>query len=196
MARNRKCVLCDDLITDEQGVPYKGRYAHQKCFNAAIKALQGNKIEKISNAEQKRKKVSKAKPKTELKEALSEDEYQNKQIYYHYLKKLIGEEQLSAKIYALSDDYIKRYGFSYEKMYQTLVYLHEIIEKELTDDIVGIIPYYYTEAMQYYDNIKKIEAKNRNIDITHMYKERTIVVQPKKRKIKQLAIETIGKEVD
>lgn len=192
----RKCIICNEPLIDEQGVPYKGRYAHQKCFNIAMKTLQKDKNKEIDKVAEKKKVGRKAKPKAELKEALSEEEYQKKQQYYKYLRQLLDEEELSAKIYALTEDYIERYKFSYESMYQTLVYLHEIIEKELTGDIVGIIPYYHSEAMQYYESVNKVAELNKNIDISKMYKEKTIIIQPKKRKIKQIDIESIGKGVD
>ena len=72
MARQKKGIICNELIVDEQGVPYKGRYAHQKCFNIAIKALQKDKSEQIDKVAEKKKVGRKAKPKAELKEALSE----------------------------------------------------------------------------------------------------------------------------
>lgn len=196
MARQRKCVICNELIVDEQGVPYKGRYAHQKCFNIAMKTLQKDKNKQIDKIAEKKKAGRKARPKAELKEALSEEEYEKKQQYYKYLRQLIEENELSAKVYALTEDYIKRYEFTYESMYQTLVYLHEIVEKDLTGDVVGIIPYYHSEAMQYYESINKVAELNKNIDISNMYKEKTIVIQPRKRKIKQIDIESIGKGVD
>lgn len=194
MARQKKCVICNELIVDEQGVLYKGRYAHQKCFNIAIKTLQKDKSEQINKVAEQKKVGRKAKPKAELKEALSEEDYEKKQQYYKYLRGLVDE--VSAKIYALTEDYIKRYEFTYEGMYKTLFYLHEIVEKDLTGDVVGIIPYYYTEAMQYYEAINKVVELNENVDISNMYKKKTIIVQPKKRKIKQIDIESIGKEVD
>lgn len=194
MARQKKCVICNELIVDEQGVPYKGRYAHQKCFNIAIKTLQKDKSEQINKVAEQKKVGRKAKPKAELKEALSEEDYEKKQQYYKYLRGLVDE--VSAKIYALTEDYIKRYEFTYEGMYKTLFYLHEIVEKDLTGDVVGIIPYYYTEAMQYYEAVNKVVELNENVDISNMYKKKTIIVQPKKRKIKQIDIESIGKEVD
>lgn len=196
MARQRKCVICSELIVDEQGVPYKGRYAHQKCFNIAMKTLQKDKNKQIDKIAEKKKVGRKARPKAELKEALSEEEYEKKQQYYKYLRQLIEENELSAKVYALTEDYIKRYEFTYESMYQTLVYLHEIVEKDLTGDVVGIIPYYHSEAMQYYESINKVAELNKNIDISNMYKEKTIIIQPRKRKIKQIDIESIGKGVD
>lgn len=191
----RKCVICNEIL-DEQGVQYKGRYAHQKCFNIAMKTLQKEKNKEIDKVTEKKKVGRKAKPKAELKEALSEEEYRKKQQYYNYLRGLIDGEELSAKIYALTEDYIERYKFTYESMYKTLVYLHEIIEKELTGDVVGIIPYYHSEATQYYESIDKVAELNKDIDISKMYKEKTILIQPKKKKIKQIDIESIGKGVD
>lgn len=193
MARQKKCIICNELIIGEQGVPYKGRYAHQKCFNIVMKALQKDKNEQIEKIKQKKER--KSKPKAELKEALSEEEYEKKQQYYKYLRQLITGE-LNAKIYALTEDYIKRYSFSYESMYKTLVYLNEIAEKDLSGDVVGIIPYYHNEASQYYDSIDKIKEANKEIDVTKMYREKTITIQPSKRKIKQIDIESIGKGED
>ena len=80
-------------------------------------------------------------------------------------------------------------------MYKTQVYLHEIIEKDLTGDVIGIVPYYHTEAMQYYESVDKLEEHNESMDISNMYKEKTIIVQPKRRKIKQIDIQSIGKGV-
>lgn len=195
MGRLRKCVICNENIgADEISVPYKKRYAHQRCFNIAMKTLQKDKSEQIEKVCEQKK--SGRKPKAELKDALSEEEYVNKQKYYQYLKMLVDDNKLSAKIYVLSEDYIKRYNFTYENMYKTLVYLHEILEKELTGDIVGLIPYYYSEAMQYYSSVERIVEINKNADISQMYKEKTIIIQPKHKKIKQIDITSIGGEAD
>lgn len=196
MGRYKKCIICDESIIGEQGVPYKGRYAHQKCFNIAVKALQKNKIEQIDEIIKKKKEKNIKKPKAELKEDLSEEEYKKKKQYYEYLRGIVNENELNAKIYALTEDYIKRYNFTYENMHKTLIYLKEIVEKDLTGDVVGIIPYYYSEAMRYYETVNNVAQHNENIDISKMYKEKTIVVQPKQRKIKQIDIESIRKEVD
>lgn len=196
MAARRKCVICNEPIVDEDGVPYKGRYAHTKCFNIAIKTLQKDKTEQIDKIATKKKVGGKAKPLAELKEALSEEEYANKRQYYNYLRSLTEGEELSAKVYAVTEDYIKRYGFTYESMYKTLVYLHEIIEKDLVGDVVGIIPYYHTEAIQYYKSVDRLNEHNENMDISNMYKEKTIIIHPKKRKIKQIDIQSIVEGVD
>jgi hypothetical protein len=192
----KKCKICNESIIGEEGVPYKGRTVHQKCFNIVVKTLQKNKVEKITEAEEKKKRGRASKPKAELKSGLSEEEYKEKQDYYNYIRSIVGKEELSAKTYALSEDYIKRYGFTFFSMHRTLIYLHEIISKELTGDIVGIIPYYHTEALQYFSSLLKVEELNKNINTSGMYKEKIIQIKPSKRRTKQISIESIGKEDD
>ena len=78
-------------------------------------------------------------------------------------------------------------------MYLTLVYLSEIKEKELRGDMVGIIPYYYDEALSYQKSVQKIEEINRDIDVSGMYNRKTVYIRPKQRRKKQLNIEDITK---
>ena len=193
MATKHKCALCGEYINSPSDeVPYKSRYVHKTCFNASLKAIKKDKDEKLAD-KTKSKAKSKPKPKAELKEAVSEEEYAEKKQYYQYLRTLINEE-LSAKVYALSDQYVSRYNFTFKEMYQTLVYLHEIVEKDLVGDIVGLIPYYLSEAQNYFKSIEQVEEVNKNIDINKMYKEKVVRIQPKKRIINQIDIESIGKE--
>ena len=187
----RKCIICGEWIESaSQSIPYKGRWSHEKCFQLALKITKKDKDEKL--AERSKPKKKQAKPPAELKDAVSEEDYAEKKQYYQYLRTLIDDE-LSAKIYALSDQYVSRYNFTFKEMYQTLVYLHEIVEKELVGDIVGLIPFYLTEAQNYFKSIEQVEEANKDIDISKMYKEKIIRIQPKKRNIKQLDIENIGK---
>ena len=67
--------------------------------------------------------------------------------------------------------------------------------KELTSDIVGLIPYYYSEAQSYYESLKKIEENNRWVNYKNMYKEKVIYIQPgRKRSPVLLDIKSIDKE--
>ena len=188
----RKCIICGEWIeNNSQSIPYKGKWSHEKCFQIAVKAIKKDKDEKL--AEKTKPKAKPApKPKAELKDAVSEEEYAEKKQYYQYLRELINDE-LSAKVYALSDQYVSRYNFTFKEMYQTLVYLHEIVEKELVGDIVGLIPFYLSEAQNYFKSIEQVEEVNKSIDISKMYKEKVVRIQPKKRIIKQINIEDIGK---
>lgn len=197
MASKHKCALCGEMINSPSDeIPYKSRFVHKTCFNASLKAIKKDKDEKLAEkSKAKAKTKSTPKPKAELKDAVSEEEYAEKKQYYQYLRELINDE-LSAKVYALSDQYISRYNFTFKEMYQTLVYLHEIIEKELVGDVVGLIPYYLSEAQNYFRSIEQVEEVNKNIDVSKMYKEKVIKIQPKKRVMNQIDIESIGKEVE
>ena len=193
MAAKHKCALCNTYIDNPSDeVPYKNRFVHRTCMNASLKAIKKNKDEKLAQKAEESKRRKSPKPRAELKDAVSEEEYADKKQYYQYLRELINEE-LSAKVYALSDQYVSRYNFTFKEMYQTLVYLHEIIEKELVGDIVGLIPYYHDQAKDYYKSIEQVEEANKDIDISKMYKEKVIRIQPKKRIVKQIDIESIGK---
>lgn len=197
MARKRVCVLCGKTINDtEDSVPYKGRYAHNNCFKVAVKAVHVNKTEKLEQkAEEKtvKKRGRPSKPKAELKDAITEEEYRQKKNYYEYLKATVGEV-LPAKIYILTEKYINQYSFTYEGMYQTLIYLKDILEKDFTEDIVGLIPYYYEKAEQHNKTLKKVEENNKDKDIKSMYHNRIIYIQPKRKERKQIDLTSIGKE--
>ena len=190
--RKRICVLCGKTIEDNNdSVPYKNRYAHSTCFRAAVKAVHTDKTEKLEEKIKKQKKKQ-SKPKAELKDSITEEEYIQKKLYYDYLRKNVGS--IPAKMYVLTDKYIQQYNFTYQKMYQTLTYLKNILEKEFTEDIVGLIPYYYEKAEQHYGSVKTVEENNKNKDIKEMYRTRVIHIDPSKKKRKQIDITSIGNE--
>lgn len=195
MAKGRKrvCVLCGLTIEDNNdSVPYKKRYAHTACFRAAAKAIHVDKEEKVKKKEAEKKIKPASKPKVELKDALSDEEYVQKNLYYDYIRKTTGIAELPVKVYALTDNYIKKYEFTFQGMYATLTYMHDILEKQFGEDIVGLIPYYYTEAQAHYKTVKAIGDRNKDINTKGMYKHKTVYIDTKKKKIKQLDITTIG----
>ena len=181
-------------LKEESGyaVPYKKRYAHTACFRAAAKAIHVDKTEKVKKKEAEKKTKPASKPKAELKDALSDEEYIQKKLYYDYLCKTTGIAELPVKIYALTENYIKKYGFTFQGLYATLTYMHNILEKEFGEDIVGLIPYYYTEAQAHYKAVKSVGDRNKDINTEGMYKKKTVYIDPKQKKIKQLDITTIG----
>ena len=191
IGRLKKCVCCGESIQPEEPcVPYKNRYAHEKCFNIAMKTLQQDKQKELN---EKKTKGRKAKPKIELKDKLSEEEYKDKQQYYDYIREILGEEKIPTVIYAISEDYIKKYNFSFKGMHQTLVYVREVLKKELSGNIVGIIRYYYDDAAMLNKKIEEVEKLNADVDINQMYSQRTIKISPKQRnRNNEINITSIG----
>lgn len=162
MARNKICVICGKEITDDKAVPYKGRFAHELCFKRAMKLVKVDKDKQLET-KTKEKKIKISKPKAELKDALSEEEYQDKQNFFAMLRELIKQDNLSAKIYKITEDYIKKYSFTYKGMTNTLAYYFQTLEKPVEGDCIGIIPYYYTEAQKICEHTELSRQINREL---------------------------------
>lgn len=195
MPRLKKCKVCGlPIQKDEPFIPLgqgKG-FAHEHCFDGMSNVLLKKKTDELKEKE-KNKGKRRARPQAELKQALSEEEYQEKQRYYDYLKKLLDETGscISPKIYSLSEDYIKKYGVTFHDLYLTLVYLNEIVQKKLVGDVVGIIPFFISEAQRYFESVKEVEKNNEGFDMKRSYKTKTIMINPQRRQPYQIDITSI-----
>lgn len=203
----RKCLVCGKIIEKEEEInciPYKSRLAHPDCFNSAMKMVKTDKDAQLEK--QKKKKETKNKiegsgrkvitktPKAELKDGVSDEEYKEKKQYYDYLHNLLGVDKLSAKVYTVSERDKERFGWTWGGMYNTLVYLNEIKEKELIGDIVGIIAFYYEESERFYEEIKKVEESNKEASLSDMYQTKRIIYHKRPKRIEEdLVIESIHK---
>ena len=189
----RKCVICDKWIeSNNDSIPYKDRYAHVECFNIQMKILADNKKQTIEKKKTDKKSTSSPKSVEERKLGLTEEEFQSKKKYYDYIKSLLKVDRLPAKVYKLSDDYIKKYNFDYEKMYKALYYYYSLKEHGIKDDCIGILPYCYDEAQFYYEEQEKIKQINHDIDVNNLYKCSTVKIRPPKAKVNLIDISTIG----
>lgn len=205
MASKRKCPICGQLlgyeITDtEHVVAYKNRYAHVNCFNNMLKITNKRKKEELATKE-KKKSAPKTKEIHELKTGLTEEEYKEKMVFFEKLKAVQKLSKLEAKHYKVAEDYLKKYKFTYPGMTMTLIYCFEVLVKTVKGEAIGIIPYKYSEAQEYFEKIKKAQEYN-DIIIKEtnnfekvMYKKQTIKITPKKRVVKQIDISEIGGEI-
>lgn len=199
MAGLKRCAVCNKPIQkdeEELCVPYKKRLAHPSCFNNAMRLIKTEKDEQLEkkNKEAKAKKTVR-RPKAELKEGVSDEEYKKKQEYYNYLKQILGTDKLTAKIYALSDKYLTQYGWSWGGMKNALVYLNEIKEKDLSGDVVGLLPFVYEEAENFFEEVKRVEEKSKNTSFSDMYQTKRIIYHKgSQKKVEDLEIESINKD--
>lgn len=79
------------------------------------------------------------------------------------------------------------YGFTYEEMRQCLVYNYIICEKPVKQgESLGVIPFIYVEAKQFYKNKEVIDEKNRSFNQPVMQSEvATIRISPHEPRIKR-----------
>lgn len=143
-----KCVYCKNVF-DRDKVPFKQiserRYAHATCAVAA-----------------ENEKTQADKDKEELEE---------------YIKKLLEEEYISPKVRKQINSFIDTYNYTYSGMRKALIYFYEVKgnDKKGANGGIGIIPYVYREAFNYYYSLWLSKQKNEGKIISE-YKPNTIEV--------------------
>ena len=89
------------------------------------------------------------------------------------------------------NDYIKEYQYTYSGMLKALVYFYEVKghDKNKANGGIGIIPFIYKEAYNYYYNLWMIQQSNKDknvIDYVPKLKEIKIPIpkkEPRKRSV-------------
>jgi hypothetical protein len=128
------------VVFDRDKVPFKQiserRYAHLTCALAA-------ENEK-SQAEKDREDLEK------------------------YIMELLGEEYISPRVRKQMNSYIDEYNFTYSGMKKALVYFYEVKgnDKSKAKGGIGIIPYVYRDAYNYYYSLWLANQKNEHKVIT------------------------------
>jgi len=105
-------------------------------------------------------------------------EYYNWCLLYEEVKAINSQDQLNIKQITQLKRLNKEEGLDFLKMYYTLLYM-ELIGKFTTEeyDLIGLIKYYYNEAVDYYKSKWELEDNNiikeREVEIvkTKMVKE-------------------------
>lgn len=188
--RMYKCPRCGGSVSASSGKRIKQRYFHEKCYEEKIREdLIKEKIKK-EKAEAKIKKEQKKKT-IEIPKAVPENEAKEREHFFLKVKELTGNSTLSAKTYALADKYKKDYkDFSWVGMEKTLIYTYQLNEYTITDDIIGIIPWKYTEANEFYESLEKIESAKK--DLKDLYKPRKIKIKPEYKEKPSIDISQLG----
>lgn len=92
---------------------------------------------------------------------------------------------------------MNEFNFTYSGIHGTLTYLYEILRKKPTDsNYLGIVPYYYTEAKNYYIKLEKSRAANakKNIE-NYKPKQIKVIAQERKREpIKKVKFSVLDEE--
>ena len=93
--------------------------------------------------------------------AISKEE-QDKEDLIYYIKQLLGPQYAAAKVDRQITDYHRTYGYQYSGMLGTLKFFYEI-QKNTIDKAnggVGIIPFVYEQAKEYYRKINAAQNAN------------------------------------
>lgn len=136
-----KCKYCG-VIFDRDKLPYKQiserRFAHYECWLAAENAKKQEDLDK---------------------EDLEK-----------YIMKLFNEQYVNAKIKKQISTFIEEYHYTYSGMKKALIYFYEVKKNDIAkaNGGIGIIPYCYKQAYDYYYSLWLAQQKNENKNI-HEY---------------------------
>lgn len=96
-----------------------------------------------------------------------------------YIKKLLKEDFVNARVRKQIKDFQQQYGYSYSGMLKSLVYFYEVKgnSTEKANGGIGIVPFVYKDAYNYYYDLFLAKQQNKEKDVktmTHKIKEITI----------------------
>lgn len=132
-----KCPYCgqrfDRNNPDIKWIKIGRRYAHEKCYNEYQASL--TQEEKDLNA------------------------------LIEYIKNLLGDDYVFMKVKKQIQQYHKDYKFTYSGMLSSLKYFYEVKGNSIdkANGGIGIIPYIYKDAYNYYFAIYQAQQKNKNV---------------------------------
>jgi hypothetical protein len=112
----------------------------------------------------------------------------DKESLNNYIIKLFKIEYVDARIQKQIKQYVEEYNFTYSGIQKALTYFFEIkgnsIEK--ANGGIGIVPYVYKNAYDYYFSLWQAQQKNENKDIVaYIPTVKEIVIPRPQRKVKK-----------
>ena len=125
--------------------------------------------------------------------SLTEEQKQAKEVsdkeeLNEYIKKLFKIDYVDARIQKQIKQYVEEYNFTYSGIKKALIYFFEIkgnsIEK--SNGGIGIVPYVYKNAYNYY--LSLWQAQQKNVDkviFDYVPNVKEIVIPPPQRKVKK-----------
>lgn len=112
----------------------------------------------------------------------------DKQALEEYILKLFGEEYITPRVRKQINTYREEYQYSYSGIRKALIYFYEIkgnsIEK--ANGGIGIVPYVYKDAFNYYYTIWEANQKNKEkVIVDYTPQEQVVRIPVPQRKLKQ-----------
>lgn len=157
MAHKCKCVYCK-MEFDRDRIPWVQvanlRYAHKAC-------AEKNQVTKSKN----------------------ELDYE---ALINYIEKLFGIGYVSAKVAKQIKDFREQYGYTYSGILGTLTYWYEVkgASLEMSNGGIGIVPYIYEQAKEYYSKINNANSINADI-IGYKFQVREITIESPQQETRQ-----------
>ncbi len=159
MARPTKCPVCNLFFNRDQVafVHHKNRYYHKSCYDKQIQQTVQDEKDLI--------------------------------ILEDYIVHLLQLDCINARIRKQIKDMKDTYNFSYSGIHKSLEYFYEVKKNSIAkaNGGIGIVPYVYEDAKNYYYTMYMAQEQNRGKDArAYIVKGRTVVIEPPQRKVKTI----------
>lgn len=155
MAHKVKCIYCQQIF-DRDKYPFvqvsSRRYAHKECAEKEQSRLKQEEADKIA--------------------------------LETYIMELLGDDFVTPRVRKQINTYIEQYQYTYSGIKKALIYFYEVKgnSKEKANGGIGIVPYVYKDAFNYYYSIWEANQKNQNKNVQEFVStEKIITIQPPKR---------------
>lgn len=129
----------------------------------------------------------------------SEKQELDKQKLLEYLEIKFHNISNNTKIKAQLKDYINNKNFTYSGIYKTLYYFYDIKKNPIdkANNGIGIVPYIYKEAHDYYYNLWLAQQRNENKQIKDYIPqiEKVHILVPQRNIIKKSYFQFLDEEV-
>lgn len=162
MAHNVKCLWCGEVFDCEveQAVkPRSNRYGHLKCMPEG----ENYELVPMPTAEElmERAKKKRTRKKSTKKPQKDQDLVQLET----YIIKLFNVDYVPPRIQRQIKQYHEEYHYTYSGILKTLVYFFEVQNgsTEQYGNTIGIVPYVYDKARQYFYTVYMAQHLNKNL---------------------------------
>ena len=90
-----------------------------------------------------------------------------------YIMKLLNEDYISPRVRKQINSFINEFKFTYSGIRKALIYFYEVKKNDINkaNGGIGIVPYCYKEAFNYYYSLWLAQQKNENKVITEYIPE-------------------------
>ena len=105
-----------------------------------------------------------------------------------YIKELFGTTYIDPRVRAQIKKYVEEFNYTYSGIRKALIYHYEIKggDKSKANGGIGIVPYVYEHAFNYYYNLWLAKQKNKDVEVEqYTPKIKEIVIPRPERKIKK-----------
>ena len=98
-----------------------------------------------------------------------------------YINKLFHTDYVDPSIQKQIKNYIKEYNFTYSGILKSLVYFYEVKQNpvEKSNDGIGIVPWVYKQAFNYYYAIWQAQQKNTDKTVENYIPKETEIIIPR-----------------